>query len=558
LNVKPRAVARSPRDNRVQFLGALLVLVSAALAAPPELKHLYPAGGQQGTNVAVTIGKTDTWPNIWIDSPAIKFTPTPILGTYNVEISADAPVGPHLVRAWNAEGASAPRFFIVSHEPELLSSEPNDSPTSPQLVTSLPATLSGRLDKSGDVDSYSVRLRKGETLVSWVEAYVLASTFDGLLRITDSQGRVLAFNHDYRTLDPLLAWTAPDDGTFLVQGMGCAHPPHSSVPLTGGEGCVYRLHLTSDPLVRFTIPAMVQAGTRTTLRLIGWNIPTSNLECDASQLLAGSTWSPSHGPVFLEPLHITEFPESVETEQEAEPPQVLSVPSAVTGRISSARQEDRYTFNVVKGQAYEVKVTAAAFGSPLDAWLRIENPEHKEVAKNDDAKGRDPQITWTPSMGGPFTVTIGSVTHRGGDDYLYRLGITEPSPNAVASVASHSAAVTAGKSADLKVTIKRTNGFKSRLQLTAKNLPNGISAPPVEVPEKDGEVTVKLTAEPTAIPAGQPFSLALKEIEGIKEYPVRYALAATSEDNGVPQGFADLVIDSTEELWLTVLPAPGQ
>jgi hypothetical protein len=101
---------------------------------------------------------------------------------------------------------------------------------------------------------------------------VLASPFDGLLRVTDPAGRVLAFNHDYRTLDPLVAWTAPQDGTYIVQIMGFAHPPSSSVQLAGNENCVYRLHLTSGPIVRFTVPTMVQAGTKAALRLVGWNL----------------------------------------------------------------------------------------------------------------------------------------------------------------------------------------------------------------------------------------------------------------------------------------------
>ena len=37
------------------------------------------------------------------------------------------------------------------------------------------------------------------------EAYLLGSTFDGLLRVVDAAGNVLAFNHvDGRTLDPVI------------------------------------------------------------------------------------------------------------------------------------------------------------------------------------------------------------------------------------------------------------------------------------------------------------------------------------------------------------------
>ena len=214
---------------------------------------------------------------------------------------------------------------------------------------------------------------------------------------------------------------------------------------------------------------------------------------------------------------------------------------------------DRYTFSGMKGKVYDIRITAATLGSPLDAWLRIENPEHKEVSKVDDSKGRDPQVNWPAGIDGVFTVSVGSVTHRGGEDYLYRLSITEPGPEVTGIISAHSATITAGKTADLKVAIKRTNGFKSKLQLIAKNLPPGISAPAIEVPEKDGEVTLQLTAEATVQPASQPFTLVLKETEGGKEYPVQFWMAATSEDNGVPQGFGELVINSTDQLWLSVI-----
>jgi hypothetical protein len=534
-----------------------MLIGHSTIAAPPDLKHLYPAAGQQGTNVTVSIGKTDSWPRIWTDGSGVKFTPTPMLGTYNVEIAADAPAGPRLVRAFNEEGASAPRFFIVSADPELRATEPNDDATAPQKVAALPATISGRLDKNGDVDCFAVDLKQGQTLVTWVEAYVLASTFDGLLRITDQTGRVVAFNHDGRTLDPVLAWQAPRDGTFIVQLMGFAHPPQSSVQFTGGEGCVYRLHLTTGPVIRATAPLMARGGEKVSLHLLGWNLPAAQVDFDAAQLAAGSVAPQSGAPGarMLQPLRISGIRETLEPErQPANAPQPLEPGSAVTGRIRAAREEDRYTFPAVKGRAYELTITAAQAGSPLDAWIKLESADGKEVARDDDTGSRDPKIKWTAPSDGTFTVVIGDVTHRGSDEFLYRLAITEPAPAVTASTTAHTVAITASKTADIKATVKRANGFKPKLELATLNLPAGITAAAVEVPEKDGEVTLKLTAEPAAAPASQPFQLILREKEGGLEHPVRYSLAATSEDNGVPQGYAELVINATDQLWIAVTP----
>jgi hypothetical protein len=139
----------------------------------------------------------------------------------------------------------------------------------------------------------------------------------------------------------------------------------------------------------------------------------------------------------------------------------------------------------------------------------------------------------------------------------------------------------------MKITLKRTHGFKAKLELATKNLPDGVTvnvagpgsqtpptaasagsqSPPTAAgpgsaatttPENAGEVTVKVSAESAAKLAGQPFQLVLREVDSGKEHPVRYSLTGTSEDNGVPQGYTDLVIESTEQLWLTVLSGAAE
>jgi hypothetical protein len=500
----------------------LLWCTALAGAAEPTLTHLFPAAGTQGTTVSVTAGgKMEPWPpNVWVDAPGIDFRPSKTKGKFDVEIGKDAAVGPHLVRVTNAEGASAPRFFIVSGHPELLETEPNNESKAPQKIARLPATISGRLDKAGDVDAFAVTLQKGQALTAGVEAYVLGSNFDGLLRITDADGNQLAFNHDGRTLDPLLTWQAPKDGTYVVQIMGFVYPATAGVGFHGGEGSIYRLHLTTAA-------------------------------------------SP---PVKLPPHDATLGAESPEQEPNdaLASPQTIALPGAVAGAIQKAGDEDRFAFTAVKGRAYELKLVAARAGSPLDAWLKIENKEGKEIARNDDAAGaRDPQLTWTAPSDGVFTAAIGDVTQHGGADFIYRLTVAEARPAVTGSSASASLTVTGGKTGEIKATVKRVNGFKAKLQLAAKALPAGVTVPEVEVPAKDGEVILKVVADPTALAASQPVQLVLREAESGTEYPVPFSMTTTGENNGVPGGYTELVIDSTDQLWLTVIsvvpkPEPPQ
>ena len=531
-----------------------------ASAAEPSLNHLSPVAGQQGTTVSVTAtGKWDAWPpQVWVDAPGVVFKPGKSAGKFDVEIVKNATPGPHLVRIFNERGVSAPRFFIVAREPQTLEAEPNDDFHSPQKIAVLPATINGKLDKPGDVDSFAVAMKRGQTLVAWMEAYVLASTFDGMLRITDTDGYELAFNHDGRTLDPFLAWTAPRDGTFVVQTMGFVYPATSGVAFTGGEGCVYRLHLTAGPFVRHTIPLAIPRGKKTPVELIGWNLASPRAEIDGTQFPANAESAEIGLPGIATelPAIISDIPEILEKEPNdtAATAQPVEIPVGITGRIQRANDEDRFAFTAVKGRAYSLKVTAARIGSPLDAWLKIENKDGRQLVTNDDANGsRDPELTWTAPADGTFTATIGDVSHHGGEDFLYRLAITGAAPSAAATVAIHSFSVQPGKSVDAKVSVKRTNGFKTKLQLTAKNLPEGVTAAPVDVMDKDGDVTLKLTAATDAKPAGQPFTIILRETESGTEHAARYFMTTDGENNGVPQGYAELVIPSTELLWLTVL-----
>src|SRR5438094_725975 len=118
-----------PRFGRGRFafdLLIFLVLVSPSHAAradvssAPTLDHVYPVAVQAGTTSEITaVGKFAPWPpQVWIDAPGISFHAEKATGKYSVEVGADAPIGPHLIRIFNETGASAPRFLIVSANQE--------------------------------------------------------------------------------------------------------------------------------------------------------------------------------------------------------------------------------------------------------------------------------------------------------------------------------------------------------------------------------------------------------------------------------------------------------
>ena len=96
---------------------------------------------------------------------------------------------------------------------------------------------------------------------------------DAVLRVTDERGTQLAWNHDERTLDPALVFTAPQAGRYVIQVFGFPYPATSEIRFHGGEKCVYQLRLHAGPYLSHTLPLGAGRSGRTGLQLAGWNLP---------------------------------------------------------------------------------------------------------------------------------------------------------------------------------------------------------------------------------------------------------------------------------------------
>ncbi len=538
------------------------------MAASPVMDHVFPAAVRPGTTNAVTlVGKWDPWPpRFWIDGSGVALEATTNSGQVTVIVTPEAPSGPRFIRAFNDDGVSAPRFLIITPDSQTAEVEPNDQWKSPQRIESLPATVNGRFEKGGDVDSFAVPLRAGQTLVAWLEGYTLMSPLDPVLRILDSKGLQVAWNHDeVRSLDPFLAWTAPADGDYVVQTLGFNYPADSDIRFTGNARCVYRLHLRGGPVAAYALPLGVRRGTATSLRVFGWNLPDGT---NTVVSFDGTALGPEVDTVeFLPPgtgrtltLAVGNGPEWTETEPNStrETAQSIEVPSAITGDLNAAGDEDRFTFRATQGQALVLEVQAAALGFPLDAWLRIEDSAGKELAQNDDAQGPDPRLDWSAPADGIYTAVVGNRLRRGGNDQRYRFHIRPAVPFLRATVADSAFTLAPGKTNEIKVTLSRQNGYAVPLTLSATGLPDGVRAEPVEISDKVGEASLQLVASTNAPPFGGPIQLRLVEKESGRERSVPHSLVSVGENNGVPQGYRRLVRETLSQLWLTVLRPPPQ
>lgn len=422
-----------------------LLIASQAPGAAPSLDAFFPAGASRGTTNQITAtGKFDPWPpKVWTSGAGLRLVPGTNTGKFTVSVADDAPLGAQLVRLHNAEGSSEPRFFVVGTNAEILEVETNNHFRAAQVVTNLPVTVNGKLASRGDVDSFQVTVPKGEWLEARVDSYGLMSKLDAVLRLVSTNGEQLAWNHDFISLDPRLIWQAPADTVAIIQVFGFSYPADASIQLTGNENAIYRLHLALGK----TAPLLFES---------------SNEQ------------EPNNRPGEAQPI---------------------ALPATQVGRISDGTDEDRYRFTAQPGDVIEARLEAAGLGSPLDGWLRIEDAMGNQLARNDDAdNSRDARLEWKIPSATNFLVAVGSITHRGGEEFGYRLQVRRVTPDLIATAAASSLTLNPGATNTLGLTLKTLRGLTNSLLPVIQGLPAGVTCLTTNLPARDGATALQFVA----------------------------------------------------------------
>ncbi len=190
-----------------------------------------------------------------------------------ITIPADCPLGVHWLRFWNPAGTSSLRPFVVGRLPELLETEPNDRHAEAQAVPDSQRVINGVLEKSGDVDTYTVPVNAGQTLfVSVLGKRELSSPMDAVLQVLDEDGTILVQNDDDHGIDPQATFKAERDGILRIRLFSFPSDPNSSIQFAGGANYIYRLTVSTGPAVDYTVPLAIQSGVDTSVELKGWNL----------------------------------------------------------------------------------------------------------------------------------------------------------------------------------------------------------------------------------------------------------------------------------------------
>lgn len=533
-----------PRLFPLCALCLLCAFVVNASAAPPTLTYLYPAGAQRGTTAEVAAaGSFDKWPvNVWASGKGVRVEPGKEKGKYSVKVAADAVPGVYWLRAYNPDGASPLRPFVVGTLPEITEKEPNDEPRKAQTLDSSAVVVNGQLAKPGDVDCFAVKLRKGQTLVASVEAnHTLRSPMDGVLQVVSADGFVLDQNNDFHGLDPQLAFTAPQDGIYIARVFAFPATPDSSIRFSGAESYVYRLTLTTGGFVDYAEPLAVGPDTKT-VEPKGWNIPAEAKSIPVGPVPTGETHLTLFHPKLANPFRVRV--EQHPCYRPSGTPDKLTPPVSITSRIPASGKEAAFPVVGKKGKPLSIQVESRSLGLAVNPVIRVLDAEKKQIANAEPAKlGGDTALSFNSPAAGVYTITVSDLYAGGGPRHAFLLRILTPAPDYDLTVAADRFAVPPGKSLDIPVKVNRRNGFNKPVEVVAEGLPDGVKwevKPPAGKPDSN-TVTVSLTAGKAGV-AG-----AFRLVGKVMGEPaiIRTASAALPEFE-----------ETTGDLWVTASDTP--
>ncbi len=256
----------------------------------------------------------------------------------------------------------------------------------------LPAEITGTIDKPGARDRIEFDAKSGETLVFDVAAKSAKSKLDALLSLVDADGRVLASDHNSDgSGDPYLAHTFTRDGRYAVLV--------ADAQFAGSNEHTYRLNAGVLPLVTAVYPLSVAANAESEIELIGFNLPAER----KVKVQAGA-----NGEVVV-PIDKTKFRarrefkvliDSLPPALEAEPndsaaqAQTVGAPASVGGRIANPGDVDLFKFDAKKGSVWALETQAAQRGSPVDTKIEVLDAQGRKVERVLLQAVRDSAITF--------------------------------------------------------------------------------------------------------------------------------------------------------------------
>ena len=491
-------IARMPCGVRASSRSICFVVLCHAVVAraqlpTTQLTTLFPPAGKSGSTVEVSLAGNNleevnqlvfshpgitAAPKLAPDSTADK-SRSPLSNRFVVTIAASVPPGLYDVRCIGKFGASNPRAFAVDTLAERIEPDPAAAPSAAKELPLESATSAALHPERADF--YRFAAKKGQRVLIDCWARRIDSQLEPALVLTDAAGHELAHAQTRSRRDPLLDFAVPADGSYCLK--------ISDVLFRGGPTDFYRLTLSTRPQLDFALPPAGLPGSRGKYTIYGRNLPggqptdfrtfdgrpLERIEVEiqlpsgpaAQQLPEGRRLEPSQYllDAYTYRLHVASgdsnplnifyatAPVVAERDPNDDPAraQKLSLPCEVFGQFYPRGDQDWYTFDAKKGEAYCIEVYSQRMGVPADPYLLVQRVvrepnghQHSvDLAEVDDPKRwrtdddlfetffnpretTRPCGSWPPRMERIACWSAICIISRGNPGYVYRLAIRRP------------------------------------------------------------------------------------------------------------------------------------
>ncbi|MBI3877219.1 MAG: PPC domain-containing protein [Verrucomicrobia bacterium] len=464
-----------------------------------------------GIMASTRVRETNT---VWFEGPIVPLPGSQQTENYprdhagSVRIAADAATGARCWRVWTSQGATPAMKFIVGDLPEITEQEMDGAPIPVEVKP--PVTINGRIYPRENVDVWTFAARAGQEFTCSVAALSLGSPLQARLVVLDQVGRQIAEALASQRGDPQLHFKAATDGTYSVR----IH----DISFGGLQHFVYRLTITSEPVVNSIFPLGARRGGAVKLELNGNALPSRTVElkipADAPKnyqtplTLAGKRTN----PVLLEVDDLPEFTHSLGDV-------MFATPAMLNGRIASPGETNSWSFAAKKGELLELTLAAARLGSPLTPVLAVTDAQGKQLARGEANVGdtSDTTLQFKAPDDGTYIIRVSEhFLSRGGPDFAYRLRVAPPDApdfqltlvsdalNVLRDLPEGLAPATAVKSkprqkpGQFKLNVAALGGFAGEIELTVDGLPPGVTVLNTKITAKKATHDLSFTAEPTA------------------------------------------------------------
>ena len=523
-----------------RFLSIILLVYPCGAQAQLPSSELYtisPPAVEAGQTTEVTLRGANLEELSSLHFPDDRIKAELIDGEkFRVTVPSEFSPGVIEVRAAGYFGLSTSRpLTIVKPKRPLLADSGktnHDRATAPALA--IEALAYGVTD-ANQTDWWKISAGKGDRLLVHCYAERIDSLADATLTLVDKNGNELERERDRVGRDPLLDFTAPADGDYFVGVHDFLY--------NGGANFPYLLEVTRRPWIDAVFPPAIQQGTATDLTLLGRNLPggspgdglkidgkpvetvtvrvTAPAKADAPVFNANR---PSRAmlPAFAYQLEnsnavnigLTGIPVTVVKNDKEIPP--IAPPVEIAARFDKAGDSDQFTFLAEAEKTYWIEVIGERISGHIDPFLVIEGTSTQADdsaglggATFDDAS-RDSAVQFKADKAGEYTVTVVNRFASGGPDQTYRLAIREAAPGFdLVGVLERpyldqrqafpaAPLLRKGGTFPVQVLIDRKDGFDGPITLSAEELPDGVSCPPVEVSGKEPSARIVFSTTPDA------------------------------------------------------------